>query len=505
MKNMKSVEIKKQIRFGICLLVLLASALITMVACGKKEAGNASASAETTAVKETKEEKTSEKAKETESKKDATETKETKEIKEVKASKPVEGGLKQELSTTAKVDLKKNEFTFEVPYSQLYGLKVGDAMVINQGNKAYPAKIMTIPTVDQSGIRPDAKYIITASLGPGVTLPSANVPYTATYLYNNRTPNVHYVNKNYVYYDGQGAYVYTTSSTGRVRKKYIRTGLTNKYYIEILDDWDVVDRIIEDHLDYIDYLEDIIIENIIDDSHDEIIIDYTDYIESLNDRWDFDDEVNEFVVDDVNEIDWKKLEDEDVILNDEDIQKITTEMENQYEESSSNDSYSGGGDFDESSVGLENQYNEDNTSDDSYSGGGDFEESTHEAYVEPSVEDNNNTDDNDTDVGYSGSGSFDDNTYVPEEETEDHDYSGGGSIDGSSYTPDTEVEDYDYSNSGYSGGGSYEDDNSYSGGGSYEEEYSGGGYSGGGSFEEDSYSGGGIFETTEWNYGGEED
>lgn len=461
MKNMKSVEMKKQIRFGICLLVLLASALITMVACGKKEAGNASASAETSAVKETKEEKTSEKAKETESKKDATETKETKEIKEVKASKPVEGGLKQELSTTAKVDLKKNEFTFEVPYSQLHGLKVGDAMVINQGNKAYPAKIMTIPTVDQSGIRPDAKYIITASLGPGVTLPGANVPYTATYLYNNRTPNVHYVNKNYVYYDGPRAYVYTTSSTGRVRKKYIRTGLTNKYYIEILDDWDVVDRIIEDHLDYIDYLEDIIIENIIDDSHDEIIIDYTDYIESLNDRWDFDDEVNEFVVDDVNEIDWKKLEDDDVILNDEDIEEINKESEN-----------SGGGDFDESSVGLENQYSEDNTSDDSYSGGGDFEESTHEAYVEPSVEDGN-----DTDVGYSGSGSFDDNTYVPEEETEDHDYSGGGSFDDTAYTPDTEVEDYDYSNSGYSGGGSYEEE----------------------------YSGGGTFETTEWNYGGEED
>ena len=460
--------INKQFKFGICLLVLLASALITMVGCGKKEVGNASASAETTAVKETKEEKASEKAKESESKKDTTETKETKEIKEVKASKPVEGGLKQELSTTAKVDPQKKEFTFEVPYSQLQGLKIGDAMVINQGNKAYPAKIMTIPTVDQSGIRPDAKYIITASLGPGVTLPGANVPYTATYLYNNRTPNVHYVNKNYVYYDGPRAYVYTTSSTGRVRKKYIRTGLTNKYYIEILDDWDVVDRIIEDHLDYIDYLEDIIIENIIDDSHDEIIIDYTDYIESLNDRWDFDDEVNEFVVDDVNEIDWKKLEDDDKILNDEDIEEINKESEN-----------SGGGDFDESSVGLENQYNDDNTSDDSYSGGGDFEESTHEAYVEPSIED-----DNDTDGGYSDEGSFDDNTYVTEEETEDHDYSGGGSFDDTAYTPDTEAEDYDYSDSAYSGGGSFDEDDSYSGGGSY---------------EEDSYSGGGSFETTEDN------
>jgi hypothetical protein len=367
-------KINKQFKFGICLLVLLASALITMVGCGNKS-GNAAASAETTTVKETKEEKTSEKAKESESKKDSAEKKETKEIKEIKASKPVEGGLKQELSTTAKVDLQKNQFTFEVPYSQLHGLKVGDAMVINQGNKAYPAKILSIPQVQADQIRPDAKYMITASLGPGVTLPGANVPYTATYLYNNRTPNVHYVNKNYVYYDGPRAYVYTTSSTGRVRKKYIRTGLVNKYYIEILDDWDVVDRIIEDHLDYIDYLEDIIIENIIDDSHDEIIIDYTDYIESLNDRWDFDDEVNEFVVDDVNEIDWKKLEDEDVILNDEDIEEINKDG-----------AYSGGGSFDESSVGLENQYNDDNTSDDnSYSGGGDFEESTHEAYVEPSI------------------------------------------------------------------------------------------------------------------------
>lgn len=455
---MKNEQVKKfnNLRFAGILFVLAASALITMVGCGNKS-GNASASAETSAVKETKEEKTSEKAKETESKKDATEKKEAKEIKEVKASKPVEGGLKQELSTTAKVDLQKKEFTFEVPYSQLHGLKVGDAMVINQGNKAYPAKIMTIPAVDQSGIRPDAKYIITASLGPGVTLPGANVPYTATYLYNNRTPNVHYVNKNYVYYDGPRAYVYTTRAGGRVRKKYIRTGLTNKYYIEILDDWDVVDRIIEDHLDYIDYLEDIIIENIIDDSHDEIIIDYTDYIESLNDRWDFDDEVNEFVVDDVNEIDWKKLEDDDKILNDEDIEEINKES-----------AYSGGGDFDESSAGLENQYNDDNTSDDSYSGGGDFEESTHEAYAEPSVEDNNNTDDNGTDVGYSGSGSFDDNTYVTEEETEDYDYSGGGSFDDSAYTPDTEAEDYDYSDSGYSGGGSYSDDDSYLGGGSFE-------------------------------------
>ena len=471
---MKNEQVKKfnNLRFAGILFVLAASALMTMVACGKKEAANASASAETTAVKETKEEKTSEKARETkesESKKDSAEKKETKEIKDVKASKPLEGGLKQELSTTAKVDLQKNQFTFEVPYSQIHGLKVGDAMVINQGNKAYPAKILTIPQIDQGTIRPDAKYIITASLGPGVTLPGANVPYTATYLYNNRTPNVHYVNKNYVYYDGPRAYVYITSSTGRVRKKYIRTGLVNKYYIEILDDWDVVDRIIEDHLDYIDYLEDIIIENIIDDSHDEIIIDYTDYIESLNDRWDFDDEVNEFVVDDVNEIDWKKLEDGDKILNDEDIEEINKES-----------AYSGGGDFEESSVGLENQYNEDNTADDnSYSGRGDIEESTHEAYVEPS-----NEDDNDTDGGYSGGGSFDDNTYVTEEETEDHDYSGGGSFDDSSYTPDIEAEDYDYSDSGYSGGGSFGEDDSYSGGGSY---------------SDDDYSGGGSFETIEDN------
>ena len=474
---MKNKQFKKfnSLRFAGILFVLAAFALIVMAGCGRTEENSATLSAGTSAATETKEEKSSEKlgeTKESESKKDSAQKKETKEIKEVKASSPVQGGLKQELSTTAKVDLQKNQFTFEVPYSQLHGLKVGDAMVINQGNKAYPAKILTIPQIDQSNIRPDAKYIITASLGPGVTLPGANVPYTATYLYNNRTPNVHYVNKNYVYYDGPRAYVYATSSTGRVRKKYIRTGLTNKYYIEILDDWDVVDRIIEDHLDYIDYLEDIIIENIIDDSHDEIIIDYTDYIESLNDRWDFDDEVNEFVVDDVNDIDWKKLEDDDVILNDEDIEEINKESER-----------SGGGDFEESSVGLENQYNDDNTSeDDSYSGGGDFEESTHEAYVEPSVEEDNNTGGNDvTDGGYSGGGSFDDNTYATEEETEDHDYSGGGSFE---------------EDDSYSGGGSYEEE--YSGGGSYDEEYSGGGYSGGGSFDEDDpYSGGSIFETTE--------
>ena len=486
---MKNKQFKKfnSLRFAGILFVLAAFALIVMAGCGRTEENSATLSAGTSAATETKEEKASEKAKETkesESKKDSAQKKETKEIKEVKASSPVQGGLKQELSTTAKVDLQKNQFTFEVPYSQLHGLKVGDAMVINQGNKAYPAKILTIPQIDQSNIRPDAKYIITASLGPGVTLPGANVPYTATYLYNNRTPNVHYVNKNYVYYDGPRAYVYATSSTGRVRKKYIRTGLTNKYYIEILDDWDVVDRIIEDHLDYIDYLEDIIIENIIDDTHDEIIIDYTDYIESLNDRWDFDDEVNEFVVDDVNEIDWKKLEDDDVILNDEDIEEINKES-----------AYSGGGDFEESSVGLENQYNDDNTSeDDSYSGGGDFEESTHEAETEDNSEDDSNS--------YSGGGSF-------EEEDDDNSYSGSGSFEDTTYTEDTETEEYDYSGSGYSGGGSYEDDNDsysgggsyeeeYSGGGSYDEEYSGGGYSGGGSFDEDDpYSGGSIFETTE--------
>ena len=479
---MKNKQLKKfnSLRFAGILFVLAAFALIVMVGCGKTEE---TLSVGTSAATETKEEKSSEKARETkesESKKDASEKKETKEIKEVKASSPVEGGLKQELSTTAKVDLQKNQFTFEVPYSQLHGLKVGDAMVINQGNKAYPAKILTIPQIDQSNIRPDAKYIITASLGPGVTLPGANVPYTATYLYNNRTPNVHYVNKNYVYYDGPRGYVYTTSSSGRIRKKYIRTGLTNKYYIEILDDWDIVDRIIEDHLDYIDYLEDIIIENIIDDSHDEIIIDYTDYIESLNDRWDFDDEVNEFVVDDVNEIDWKKLEDDDKILNDEDIEEINKESER-----------SGGGDFDESSVGLENQYNENNeetASDDSYSGGGDFDDSTHEAYVEPSNEDDNNTDD--TDGDYSGGGSFDDTDYTPEPEVEDHDYSGGGSFDDNTYVPE---EDHDYSGGGYSGGGSFEDDDSYSGGGSFEEDS----YSGGGSYSDDDYSGGGSFETTE--------
>ena len=110
-----------------------------------------------------------------------------KDLKEVKVSKPNEGGLKQELSTKAAVSTTdKKQITFEVPASQLQGLKVGDALAINSGKNAYPATILNLPPAQISNPNPSSKVIITASLGPGVNLPANNNNYTVTYLYNNR-------------------------------------------------------------------------------------------------------------------------------------------------------------------------------------------------------------------------------------------------------------------------------------------------------------------------------
>ena len=102
--------------------------------------------------------------------------------KEIKVVKPNEGGLKQELSTRATVSTtNKKEVTFEIPASQLQGLKVGDAMVINSGKQSYPAKILTMPSapqLKQGQPFTGSKVIVTASVGPGVNLPINNNGYT---------------------------------------------------------------------------------------------------------------------------------------------------------------------------------------------------------------------------------------------------------------------------------------------------------------------------------------
>lgn len=58
-----------------------------------------------------------------------------------------------------------------MPASQLQGLKVGDALAINNGRDAYPATIVTISQAQPSNQGPSSKVIITAQVGPGVNLP----------------------------------------------------------------------------------------------------------------------------------------------------------------------------------------------------------------------------------------------------------------------------------------------------------------------------------------------
>ncbi len=247
--------------------------------------------------------------------------------KEIKAIKPNEGGLKQELSTRATVSTtNKNEVTFEIPVNQLQGLKVGDAMVINSGKQSYPAKILTMPSapqLKQGQPVTGSKVIVTASVGPGVNLPINNNGYTVTYLYNNRDPRSHYIKKEYIYYDGPRAYVNVSGPDRIIRRKYIRTGLINRYYAEILDELDETDRIIENYIN--DYVNNIVMPNILDDYTSQVIDAYNEYLESLNDRWEVDDDVNTITID-VNDIDWDKLEDTDIILTDDDIIEITEEI-----------------------------------------------------------------------------------------------------------------------------------------------------------------------------------
>ena len=260
-----------------------------------------------------------------ENKTTATKSEVSKDLKEVKVSKPNEGGLKQELSTKAAVSTTDNkQLTFEVPASQLQGLKVGDALAINNGRDAYPATIVTIPQAQPSNQGSGSKVIVTAQVGPGINLPGNKRDYTVTYLYNNRDPRVHYINRNYVYYDDSKPYIYITGPDRVIRRKYIRVGLINRYYTEILDELDDAYRIVEDYIN--DYIDNYVIPNVVEDYTNQMIDQYEEYIDSLNKRWDYDDEVNTFTVN-VDDVDWEKLEELDTVLTDSDITEIYEEVQ----------------------------------------------------------------------------------------------------------------------------------------------------------------------------------
>ena len=259
----------------------------------------------------------------------------TKQPKEVKVLKPNEGGLKQELNTKAEISTTdKKQITFEVPVNQLQGLKVGDALVINSGTNAYPAQISTIPPVNTNQLaNPNVignsnsatKVIVTAQVGPGINLPSNKRDYSVTYLYNNREPHSYYINKNYVYYDyNDRPYVYVTGPDRVIRRKYIRTGLINRYYAELLDQFDAAERIVEAYKDY--YIENVVVPQIIEDYTNQVINEYYDYIDSLNKRWDYNDDVNTITID-VNDVDWNKLEEQDTVLTDQDLIEIYEDIQ----------------------------------------------------------------------------------------------------------------------------------------------------------------------------------
>lgn len=312
---MKKLENLKRIS---CLFGLLLFVALFTLACGANNTSNSTKN--NSSINSNNSNKTSVKKE-----KSATKSVALKDLKEVKVSKPNEGGLKQELSTKAAVSTTDNkQVTFEVPSSQLQGLKVGDALAINNGQDAYPATIVTIPPAQPADSNPGTKVIITASVGPGINLPGNKRDYTVTYLYNNRNPRVRYVNRNYVYYDDSRPYVYITGPDRVIRRKYIRVGLINRYYTEILDELDDTYRIVENYLN--DYIENIVVPSIVEDYTNQVINEYQEYIDSLNKRWDYDDEVNTFTVN-VDDVDWEKLEQLDTILTDEDITEIYEQVQ----------------------------------------------------------------------------------------------------------------------------------------------------------------------------------
>ena len=312
MKKFKSLK-----KFN-CLLILLSCVLVFALGCGSNKT-------------KTKNEK----------KIVASKSVANKKLREVKVSKPNKGGLKQELCTKATVSTTdKKQLTFEVPASQLQGLKVGDSLVINNGKNYYPATILTIPPAQPvqpvptnqatQVINPNlgTKVIITAEVGPGINLPGNKRDYTVTYLYNNRDTRTHYIKKDYVYYEGLRPFVYITGPDKVVRRKYIRTGLINRYYAEILDELETTERIVENYVnDYVnDYVNNVVIPEIVEDYTNQVVDAYQEYIDSLSKRWDYDEDVNSFTID-VNDIDWDKLEEQDTILSDDDIMEILEQVQ----------------------------------------------------------------------------------------------------------------------------------------------------------------------------------
>ena len=315
---MKKFKILKRIN---CLLVLLSCVVICTLGCGSSNTP-------------TKDEK----------KVVASKSVANKKLREVKVSKPNKGGLKQELCTKATVStLDKKQLTFEVPASQLQGLKVGDSLVINNGKNSYPATILNIPPAQpvkpfaqpaqpvQSNqatrvINPNlgSKVIVTAQVGPGINLPGNKRDYSITYLYNNRDTRTHYIKKDYVYYEDSRPFVYITGPDKVVRRKYIRTGLINRYYAEILDELDATERIVENYVN--DYVNNVVIPEIVEDYTNQVVDAYQEYIDSLSKRWDYDEDVNSFTID-VNDVDWDKLEDQDIILSDDDIIEILDQVQ----------------------------------------------------------------------------------------------------------------------------------------------------------------------------------
>lgn len=403
---MKKLENLKRISYLFGLLLCVA--LFTL-ACGANNTSNSTKN--NSSINSNNSNKTSVKKE-----KSATKSVALKDLKEVKVSKPNEGGLKQELSTKAAVSTTdKKQITFEVPANQLQGLKVGDALAINSGKNAYPATILNLPPAQISNPNPGSKVIITASVGPGVNLPANNNNYTVTYLYNNRNPRVYYIKKDYVYYDGPRPYVYITGPDRVIRRKYIRVGLINRYYTEILDELDDTYRIVEDYIN--DYIDNYVIPNVVEDYTNQMIDQYEEYIDFLNKRWDYDEDVNTFTVN-VDDVDWEELEEQDTILTDQDITEIYEEV--QTENSGDDNGYQGGGDFERNG----------------HQGGGSFEESS-----------GNTNDDNDDEKEVEAASADRDETSEP------------NSYKSESNVEETTDDDEDVNTTTFNNAGNYDDSN----------------------------------------------
>ena len=394
----------------------------------------------------------------------------TKQPKEVKVLKPNEGGLKQELNTKAEVSTTdKKQITFEVPVNQLQGLKVGDALVVNSGTNAYPAQITTIPPANTNQLsnpnvigNPNSatKVIVTAQIGPGINLPGNKSNYTVTYLYNNREPHSYYINKNYVYYDyNDRPYVYITGPDRVIRRKYIRTGLINRYYAELLDQFDAAERIVEAYKDY--YIENVVVPQIIEDYTNQVINEYYDYIDSLNKRWDYNDDINTITID-VNDVDWNKLEEQDIILTDQDITEIYEDIQtNSKDDNDTNNNINDTDDTDN------NDYNIDSSDYSSIENASNDRDSSDDSSIENASNDRDSSDDssienasNDRDSSDSSSNESYSNDYTSNDiSSYDNTSNDSNSNDNSSYDNDSNDSDSN-DNSSYDNYSNDNDNNS---------------------------------------------